>query len=278
MLLVYVMKHPFYLLLFFTLILSTSLAQPITNVEAIQKDNTVEITYNLEGDCPANISVYYCENDCIEFKGPLKNVHGDVGKNILPGKRKITWNVLQDQDILVGNNIIFRVKAIRLYGMFTDERDGKIYKTIKIGNQTWMAENLAYKPNKYFYRSYNKDSLNALIYGYMYNWNGALKLCPKGWHLPSKDDFTLLVQSVESYGTNPSIELLQDGESGFSALLGGYVDNYGKYFEINISSNFWTSTGDIGSYYACCFNIEKYRANLGEMDKWVGLYIRCIKD
>lgn len=98
-------------------------------------------------------------------------------------------------------------------GYWIDSRDGNSYATIPIGDQVWLAENMAYLPSVYnisdgsedngnednpFYYVLDYDGTNVSsakkessykTYGVYYNWNAALSACPDGWHLPTDDDW-----------------------------------------------------------------------------------------
>lgn len=87
-------------------------------------------------------------------------------------------------------------------GVFIDSRDGKEYKWVKIGNQIWMAENLAYKRNSVNFALYRGGIAD---YAHLYTWNSALNnCCPDGWHLPSDAEWTelstFLVDNGYGYG------------------------------------------------------------------------------
>lgn len=82
------------------------------------------------------------------------------------------------------------------YGSLTDNRDGKTYRTVKIGDQTWMAENLNYAGDGIGH-CYNDVPENCEVGGRFYKWDVAREVCPAGWHLPSKEEFDALLSAVE---------------------------------------------------------------------------------
>ena len=143
-------------------------------------------------------------------------------------------------------------------GTFKDERDGKTYKTVKIGKQTWMAENLNYKVSNSF--CYEGKAENCKKYGRLYRYDAAKEACPDGWKLPSKlawekllgtsfpdsimkEHVPGMIDGVAGYGVKfESVIGLDDDPYGFNILPAGYARNASIFKQGSQIAYFWTST------------------------------------
>jgi len=133
------------------------------------------------------------------------------------------------QDTIIRNKTNLEVKT----NEFIDTRDGQSYPIIVIGEQTWMARNLSYKPDTGKYWIPDENFENISKYGYLYNYVSLSNVCPSGWHLPEKEEFDILVNNELVKKQNKN--LMEFGLSGFNALLCGFHD------KINlIPSGNWT--------------------------------------
>jgi uncharacterized protein (TIGR02145 family) len=201
-------------------------------------------------------------------------------------------------------------------GSMTDQ-EGNVYKTIVIGTQEWMAENL----NTSIYRNgdaiptildnvawqittsgawayYNNDGSNASPYGKLYNWYtcvDARQLCPVGWHVPTEAEWSVLTNylgkgvaggKMKTTGTIEAATGLwfspntgATNSSGFSGVPGGGRANYGKYDGI-CSGGYWWSSSENGSSLArlCNLNSSNGVADLGSSLKHFGFSVRCLRD
>ena len=199
------------------------------------------------------------------------------------------------------------------YGSLTDQ-DGNLYKTVIIGMQEWMAENLKVS----HYRNgdlipvvtdgatwsglstgatcwYNNDSTNYNCpYGKLYNWfavDDSRNLCPIGWHVPSDAEWAVLedylggssiaggkLKSTDTlYWTSPNIGA--NNNSGWSGLPGGFQSYFGSFSGFGFSSYWWSSTeylSSAASQYMSAYSESIYK--LEGIDKRVGFSIRCLRD
>ncbi len=163
---------------------------------------------------------------------------------------------------------------------FTDTRDNHQYKTVKIGEQVWFAENFAYKPENGNFWAYDDNEQNVLKFGYLYDWETAKQIAPEGWHLPTQKEFETLLNSFggdESY--DAFLALKEGGTTGFNALKGGFYWFDEGYEGNNQVSMFWTSTQDDNEYaWDCRVGDGGETASIHVSDKKSGLSVRFIKD
>ncbi len=197
-----------------------------------------------------------------------------------------------------------------IYGTVTD-MEGNVYKTVTIGDQTWMAENL--KSTKYNdgtditlvtvdttwgslttegYCWYNNDEANKNLFGALYNWEAVNsgKLAPEGYHVPTDAEWTALatflggnevaggkLKAIDGW-SDPNISA--DNSTGFTAMPGGYRDNKsGKFFNNTRYGFWWTATQSTttnGWYRGLGFDYT-YLNKFG-YDKGDGMSVRCIKN
>ena len=199
------------------------------------------------------------------------------------------------------------------YGTLTDQ-DGNDYKTVTIGTQIWMAENLL--TTKYndgtsianvtgtnewenlttdAYCNYNNTTTSDSIatFGRLYNWYAVKtgKLAPKGWHVPTDAEWTTLTtylggESVSggklketgtTHWTTPNTGATN--ETGFTALPDGYRNGLGTYSNIGRSGYWWSSTenSSIAAWSSSMYynDIDVYRSIY---NKRYGFSVRCIRD
>lgn len=204
----------------------------------------------------------------------------------------------------------FRLKVkAETGGRFTDSRDGNVYEIIIIGNQIWMAKNLAYLPSVspptsesgssplYYVYNYHgtnvadaKATSNYQTYGVLYNWSAALSACPPGWHLPSDAEWTTLTdylggedvaggkmkEAGTSHWVSPNVGATN--ESGFTALPGGERYRSDAFEDIGALGYWWSSSeflaGNADYRRLNNSNSKVYsNATIGN-----GFSVRCIRD
>jgi len=202
---------------------------------------------------------------------------------------------------LIGNRSIYAHWAENPPSL-VDDRDGKAYKEVAIGEQIWMAENLNYASGSSV--CYDNDPAHCDMYGRLYTWEDAKAACPVGWHLPSDAEWTELIDFItglSSAGTAPILKSTtgwyKDKNTdfngtdnyGFSALPGGQGTPDGKFYGDEKSGTggdafWWSSTerdGKPENAWLTGFNGGEMVPNMVhkyENDKRYLHSVRCLKD
>ena len=183
-------------------------------------------------------------------------------------------------------------------GAFTDSRDGKTYKTVKIGKQTWMARNLDFATDSGSW-CYNDSASYCAKYGRLYTWETAKAVCPDGWKLPDTSDWYMLINTAGGEGLagqklkSKSGWIKYKGERvnatdtyGFSALSGGFRDNTNNRFGNVGDTGYWWMASERDDNEACSILINYYNHTdeygsplwIGFVGKNNGYSVRCVRD
>jgi uncharacterized protein (TIGR02145 family) len=213
--------------------------------------------------------------------------------------------------ISYGNELSFKTMPKIIYGSNTDvngtvkDIDGNIYTTVKIGSQTWMAENLKTTRlndgtliplvpefndwvgmNSSAYCWYNNDSTNKKLYGALYNYYPVEtgKLCPTGWHMPNEDEWIILKSYLGDSAVGgklkeagllhwPSPNKGATNSSGFTALPGRLRSDYGGF--IGNDEGAWWSATPLQYWYVTTESDDFFKYGISHKG---GVSVRCLND
>ena len=284
-----------YIITLFLLLPLLSFSQKVENIRFEQVGKKIHIYYDLSGEGIYDVKVFCSTHNGNTWGNPLQKVSGDVGESVNTGRNKtIVWDVLQEQEKLTGD-IRFKIEATESF--FIDPRDGQKYKTVKIGNQTWMAENLNYKTKNSW--CYGNDPANCKVYGRLYTWDAALTACPPGWHLPTDDEWKTLEidlgmnqSEADDWGRRGTDEGKKmkstsgwkkngngTNSSGFNALPGGYRTSNGLFSSLRRYSKWWLSNEYSGAYaWRRGLYYDFDRVERGLNNETYGFSVRCLKN
>lgn len=199
-------------------------------------------------------------------------------------------------------------------GTTITDADGNVYETIRIGSQTWMAENL--RTTKFrngddiattnpvrdiqeeiapkYQWAYDGLTANAPVYGRLYTWYAITDergVCPANWHVPTDSEWTTLIDVLGGadlaggklkaigylYWESPNTGA--NNNSSFNARAAGYSFSAGGFTELGNTANFWTATPeleDFAWYRSLSYNSAV--VSKYNITRKYGYSVRCIKD
>jgi uncharacterized protein (TIGR02145 family) len=235
----------------------------VTNEATDLTENSATLNGEVISDGGSTITergFYWSETDQTPDAGDNKVfASGTIGSYIktisgLQSETKYYYRAFatNDHGTSIGTVKDFTTEQEATSGTFTDLRDGNTYKWVKIGEQVWMAENLAYLPSVsppsegsdtepyYYVYDYNgtnvteaKATDNYSTYGVLYNWPAALTACPNGWHLPTVNEWDKLAQYISDQKGPYSKHVSEDGNCNWYEV--------GKHLK---ATNGWNNNGN----------------------------------
>ena len=273
------------------------------NTQSVSLSTTTSgasIYYTVDGSTPTVSSAAY--------SGAISVTASETIKAIAT-KNGMTNSIVSSAAYTISTSTTIPWNTSINYRTLNDPRDGKLYKTVVIGTQTWMAENLNYAGNGTTVGvCYGGSTDSCTKYGRLYTWTEAMAgsasstaspsgvqgVCPTGWHLPSDAEWTKLTDTIidsSSAGTNlkSMSGWLYNGSAsgggmdtyGFRALPGGIVT--GGTINVGTSnvgySGYWWSTTEIYGKNAWYRNMGFGAAFVQRnwLDKSQGYSLRCIQ-
>ena len=197
---------------------------------------------------------------------------------------------VEDNDISDESNSLFTIIIPNETSTFIDSRDGQTYKTVKIGNQWWMAENFNYETDSgsmcYLYEQNFCEER-----GRLYTWEAAFNNSPDGWHLPSDEEWKSLelflglppddIDKEGFRGEYVGSLLWYGGGTGFEVLPSGYYNAMFDLFgHIGYETRFWTSTNvqNEEKFWSRLLIIDHRGIDRHKMDASFGVSVRYIKE
>jgi uncharacterized protein (TIGR02145 family) len=268
---------------------STTFIMPANNVKITAVFDTIKYEVRVSSvGTGATGSGYYAA-------GKTVNIYAGT----VPGWVLLGWTGI-DKDILsdwknancsftmpnqsVNLNAKFVVTPTPSISTFIDTRDNTTYKKVSINGKMWMAENLNYQTASGSL-CYNNDNSNCNKYGRLYDWNTAKTVCPSGWHLPSREEWNVLINEVggDMYGSRLKATNGWNSNGngtddyGFSALPGGRRGTDGSFDGAGNDGSWWTAT-EYGSFKAYGRGMDYYNDNVieGYVDKDYVCSVRCV--
>ncbi len=180
---------------------------------------------------------------------------------------------------------------------FVDPRDNKEYKTTKIGDQCWFAENLKYTKNGCLNKTWNGDSVGPVdackanddeIH---YQWDAAMNgsttegaqgLCPSGWHIPTDAEWDILVDYVGGSSTAgkklKAVAANGTDDYGFNGMLVGRRNTVGDLNIVGSGVLWWSSSLSETNAWRRSVGLNSDAVYRGALSKAYGFSVRCVLD
>ncbi len=247
------------------------------------------------------ISIIKPINDCLEygydFSMTLKN--GDIEKLNFSLPRRYTEPYKKQKRIKSKQLVQLHAKNNIVFSQITDNRDNRSYSIVKIGSQWWFAENAAFTPaeGRWYSKLLFTDDVEKGLFLY-YDAKTATKVCPNGWHLPTKAEVEIFINFLGGYyvGESKAASISEwidygdrcsDGtnESGFNALPIGQLNEVGEIDNLGRMVFFWGSEKTSNGYntWGLIIQLTGYGSNenvIADVSDYYSHFnpVRCIKD